>query len=79
MRRHLMEMTLPELQIEHKKMIQAIERLGDTRNETGLFQLHSARALKFAIECVIRNRGPAPVTDGSNVVSLSEYRTKRTA
>lgn len=53
MRRHLTQMSFLELREEHARMVAAIERLKDTRDQTGLFQLKSVRALKFAIECAI--------------------------
>lgn len=78
-KRSLSSMTPPELIQELQKMDAAIERLKDTKDATGLFQLASARALKFAIECQMRSRNlsPAPTPTDVNVISLSEYRLRR--
>lgn len=82
MRRHLSLMTIPELQSEHKSMVAAIERLKDTRDETGQFQLASARALKFALECQIKARLdklPAPAPLGENVLDFAAYQRRNEA
>ena len=77
MKRSISEMTLPELKIEHKKMVDAVARLADTKDHVGKVQLNCCQALKFAIECQIETVRPAPITDGSNVISLAEFRAKR--
>ena len=82
MRRHLSLMTIPELHIEHKKMVEAIERLKDTRDPTGQFQLQSARALKFALECQLKARAdklPAPAPLGTNVLDFAAYKRRNEA
>lgn len=76
MRSHLFKMSLDQLKVEHQRMVEAIERLKDTQDDTGLLQLHSARALKFALECRMRNMGPGPAPEATNVISLSDYRAK---
>ncbi len=80
MRKHsLSQMSIQELNEELKSMTAAIVRLMDTQDPTGKFQLESARALKFAIECQLRHRkqesAPAPML--SNVVSLSEFKARK--
>lgn len=77
MRSYLFKMSLAELKIEHQKIIEAIERLKDTKDVTGMQQLHSARALKFALECRMRNMAPAPTPGSTNVVSLAAFKVKR--
>lgn len=76
MKRSLSIMTIPELQAEHKKMAEAIARLKDTRDETGLMQLASANALKFALECQLRNRVPAPALRDDNVLYFDQYKRR---
>lgn len=79
MKRGMTEMTIPELQIEHKRMVAAIARLKDTSDETGKFQLASANALKFALECQLRGRAerlPAPTPLGENVLDFQQYKRK---
>jgi hypothetical protein len=75
-------MTIPELHIEHKKMVDAIVRLDGTADDTGLFQLASARALKFAIECQLKARLdalPAPAPLAPNVLDFEQFRKRREA
>lgn len=73
-------MTIPELRIEHTKMIDAIARVKDTEDEISKFQLAGANALKFAIECQIENRYtklPAPAPLGENVLDFASYKRRR--
>jgi hypothetical protein len=75
-------MTIPELQLEHKKMVDAISRLEGTKDPTGQFQLQSARALKFALECQLKARAdklPAPAPLGENVLDFAAFKRRADA
>lgn len=74
MKRSLSEMTIPELQIEHKKMLDTIDRLKGTQDTTGMFQLESACAFKFALECQIKQRVPAPTLRSDNILDFAQYK-----
>lgn len=79
MKRSLAQMTIPELQLEQKRMDEAIVRLKDTRDETGQMQLASARALKFAVECQMRARLdklPAPAPLAGNVLDFAQFKRR---
>lgn len=80
MKRSMTSMTIPELQLEHKKMVDLIQRLDSTCNlqieELIVDQLQSAHALKFALECQIRNRVPAPALRDDNVLDFGQYKRR---
>ena len=86
MRRHtISKMSRQEILKEIGDMDATIKRLDGAQDATGKFQLQSARALKFALECKLRGLNPhadqvtAPGALPSNVVSLAEFKAKRDA
>lgn len=75
MKRSLSSMTIDELEIERNKMANAIELLDSTSyDEAELRQLACAHALKFAIECHIRNRTPVPALRDDNIIDYSKWK-----
>jgi len=79
MRRQMLLMSLNELNAELQKMIDALGRLEDSWDESGIYQKQSALALKFALECIIRERTPAPALTDNVVVSYEQFKAKREA
>lgn len=79
MKRSLSEMTLEELQIERRKMVDAIERLEDTVDTVGRYQHNCATILRFAIDCQLQARMPVPARMPSNIVSFMQFKARREA
>ncbi len=81
MKHSISNMSLHELTTERQRMDEAVMRLNGTRDETGLYQLQTCKALRFALDCMIdvRRKQAARIPLSEKVVRLSEFRARREA
>lgn len=79
MKRSISEMTTEELKIERQKMVDTIDRLANTQDGIGRYQLNCATILRFAIDCQIRARQPAPAPLSAKVYDMAQFKARRVA